>query len=157
MGIKANYKDDQVLCPIFLALKGDLPEDEIHRKRVGAFALFCYGRGFDDVSREDLCPTPKRMRHHTTSIWQRLWSLIVLQERSPFESFHWRNNAKHVESYLQGSMPRQVSKDWTTHPWRDHQPQEFTKRRWGSVSMDFLNHLPTNSNGHECITTFTDR
>lgn len=34
---------------------------------------------------------------------------------------------------------------------------ELSSRRWGSVSMDFVTHLPLTSSGFDCIITFVDR
>lgn len=54
-------------------------------------------------------------------------------------------------------MTCQLNKDGRSKPFGVPQPREKPEPRWGSVSMDFVTHLPTTTGGFDCITTFVDR
>lgn len=72
-------------------------------------------------------------------------------------AYHWKNKAMDVFDYCRGCTTCQQNKDGRSKPLGEPQPLELPNRRWGSISMDFITHLPTTSSGYDCITTFVDR
>lgn len=76
---------------------------------------------------------------------------------SRLDRYHWKNKSGDVYDYCRGCSTCQKNKDNRTKPLGEPQPLELPTRRWGSVSMDFVTHLPPTKSGFDCITTFVDR
>lgn len=62
-----------------------------------------------------------------------------------------------VHDYCRGCLICEQNKDSRTKPFGEPQPLELPTRRWGSIAMDFVTHLPKTSGGYDWITTFVDR
>lgn len=73
------------------------------------------------------------------------------------QMYHWRHKSQDVYEYCRGCATCQLNKDGRAKPFGEPQPLELPDRRWGSVAMDFITHLPTTKSGYDCITTFVDR
>lgn len=72
-------------------------------------------------------------------------------------NYHWRNKAGDVFDYCRGCHVCQQNKDSRVKPLGEPQPLQLPDRRWGSVSMDFVRHLPETKSGYYFSTTFVDR
>lgn len=71
--------------------------------------------------------------------------------------YHWKNMGTDVYDYCRGCKICQLNKDSRTKPLGDPEPLELPTRRWGSIAMDFITHLPITESGFDCITTYVDR
>jgi Reverse transcriptase (RNA-dependent DNA polymerase)/RNase H-like domain found in reverse transcriptase/Integrase zinc binding domain len=73
------------------------------------------------------------------------------------ENFFWPkmhedvvHHLKHCESCLRNKVS-------TQKPQGEYQPLEIPQRRWDSVSMDLITHLPESKNGNDSVVVFVDR
>ena len=73
------------------------------------------------------------------------------------DCFYWKHKARDVDRYARGCMRCQQSKDGRTKRLTAPSPLEIPSRRWGSVAMDFITHLPRTKRGFDAITTYVDR
>lgn len=73
------------------------------------------------------------------------------------DKFQWKNQTYNVKSYCAGCLVCQQQNDNRTKPFGDPQPIPFPDRRWGSIAMDFITHLPQTFNNFNSITTVVDR
>lgn len=62
-----------------------------------------------------------------------------------------------VYDYCRGCLNCQQNKDSRKKPLEIPQTLQLPTRRWGSIAMDFVAHLPKAEAGFDCITTFEDR
>lgn len=71
--------------------------------------------------------------------------------------FHWKNKTNDVRDYCAGCTMCQQHKDNRSKLFGDTQPIPFPDRRWGSVAMDFISHLPSTERGYNATITIVDR
>lgn len=76
---------------------------------------------------------------------------------SRLRGYHWRNKSMHVYAYSKGCNVCKLNRDGRAKPFGEPEPLELPNRRWGSVSMNFVTHLPVTPAGFDSITTFVDR
>lgn len=72
-------------------------------------------------------------------------------------NFHWRKKSRDVYKYVKGCLECQQTKCSNKKPMTNPQILETPGRRWGSISMDFIQGLPETEDGHDTILTFVDR
>lgn len=68
----------------------------------------------------------------------------------------WKINTNDVREYWTGCVICQQHKDGRSKPYVDHHTIPLPNRRWGSISTDFITHLPVaaqgfNFNYHNCL------
>lgn len=157
--ITKNYETDQLFGPIYSAMRGNFPEDSIQRDRIERLmpsfqiqdGLLFFGekiciprRNVNDLLR--LAHDCKISGHFS-----------VAKTLSRLNQVHWKNKSKDVELYCQGCLTCQTRKDGRVKPLGVPQPLQLPQRRWGSISLDFITHLPETNMGHNAIITFVDR
>lgn len=62
---------------------------------------------------------------------------------------YWKSKAKDIEAYCAGCLTFQTGKDGRSKLLGSPQPLEVPTRRWGSVSMEFITHMPENAQGFD--------
>ena len=72
-------------------------------------------------------------------------------------NFFWKKKTRDVYNYVKGCLSCQQSKMPNQKPITDPMVLEPPKRRWGHISMDFIQGLPTTERGFDTILTFVDR
>lgn len=158
-GMTRNYNTDQVFKNIYLALQGTLPHDSTQREKVTRLLPKFSIDGDLLKYRDKICVPRSNVRDilelaHDCKVSGHFSYAKTL---SRLDAFHWKVKSKDVENYCAGCMTCQTSKDGRTKQLGDPQPLELPERRWGSVSVDFVTHLPTTKRGFDSITTFVDR
>lgn len=73
-----------------------------------------------------------------------------------FQSYRWRNKSMDVYAYCKGCTACQLNKDERAKPFGEPEPLDQPNRRWGSVCMDLVTHLPVTPAGFDFITTFVN-
>lgn len=68
---------------------------------------------------------------------------------SRLDHLQWKGKALDVRLYCEGCVTYQQEKDRCWRPLGILQVLEFPKRRWGSVSLDFITHLPETARGYD--------
>lgn len=156
---RTNYKTDPTFRDIHRTLNGEQIPNAVQRDRISRllshFNLndgLLYYEGQLCVPRQNI-KTILQLAHdnHTAGHFGYSKTLARLK------NYHWKNKALDVQEYCRGCFTCQQNKDGRTKPLGVPQPLELPDRRWGSVSMDFVTHLPTTANGNDCIITFVDR
>lgn len=156
---KSNYESDITFGEIYRYLKGNKPENAISLARLSRLSK--HFRLLDDVLYYDgLICVPKAnvkdilfLAHDNKTSGHFGYTKTL----SRLKLYHWRNKSSDVHDYCAGCTICQENKDGRTKPLRESQPLELPTRRWGSISMDFVSHLPKTDNGYDSITTFVDR
>ncbi len=72
-------------------------------------------------------------------------------------NFFWKKKTRDVYKYVKGCLSCQQSKTPNQKPITDPMVLEPPARRWGSISMDFIQRLPTTVSGFDTILTFVDQ
>lgn len=62
-----------------------------------------------------------------------------------------------IEQYVRTCPPCQRNKNLTDKTYGLLVPVQIPERRWSSISVDFITHLPRTEEGHDAITVFVDR
>lgn len=154
-----NYERDPTFGDIYNCLKGDGNVGKVKQSRtqrlLPRFSLRNELLTYDGM----ICVPRKNVRdilfmaHDNKAAGHFGYSKTL----SRLERFHWKHKSSDVFKYCKGCTVCQQCKDGRKKPFGDPQPLELPDRRWGSVSMDFVTHLPKTDAGFDCITTFVDR
>lgn len=158
-GFIENYLQDVTFKDIYRSLKGEKLTETIKKDRISRLLPLFYLH--DNVLYYDgrLCVPRKNVHdilylaHDNKTSGHFGYSKTL----SRLDGYHWKNKSGDVYDYCRGCTTFQENKDGRTKPLGIPQPLELPTRRWGSVSMDFVTHLPTTETGFDCITTFVDR
>lgn len=158
--ILKNYEDDQFFGPVVRAMRNEWPMHE-HGKRQLERMLPYFTKDNDGclLYQGKMC-LPRRS---IASILQVAHDSKIgghfglAKTMSRLSNFHWRHMLRDVRNYVKGCMRCQQFKDSRQKSLTDPNPLEMPSRRWGSVSTDFITHLPKTKDGYDCITTWVDR
>ena len=71
--------------------------------------------------------------------------------------FYWPQMEKDVRQYVESCLICQQCKSQNICPAGLLQPLPIPEKRWESISMDIITHLPLTSNGYSCCVVFIDR
>lgn len=161
--LPTNYRQelqaDQTFGPIWNALEGHFPDDKIQRERVTRLAQSFSISNERLMYAENVC-IPRRLVKeilhlaHDSKVSVHFAFQKTLHRVS---QFHWKNKTSDVRDYCNGCATCQQQKDNRSKLFGDPQPIPLPERRWGSISMDFISHLPKTARGFNSITTIVDR
>lgn len=154
-----NYQHDLIFGDINRALQGEEVGDKTKTDRISRllphFSLedgLLYYEGMLCVPRNNVKDIMELAHDNKTA-----GHFGYTKTLSRLAAYHWKNKASDVFDYCKGCITCQTNKDGRVKPLGIPQPLELPDRRWGSISMDFVTHLPPTDRGYDCITTFVDR
>lgn len=143
-GFCHNYHTDLTFGDIYKFLKGELPADGISKDRVTRISKFFKLEG-DLLLYEGMICVPRtnvkeilELAHDNRTSGHFGYSKTL----SRLHGYHWKNKSTDVYEYCRGCKTCQLNKDRRTKPLGVPQPLELPTRRWGSVAIDFITHLP---------------
>ena len=151
---------DAFFGPIFLALQGTWPSDNIRKtqlsKTLSKYHLDEKGLLWYE---SQLCVPRKYVRKllelaHDAKCGGHFGFAKTLGRLKPF---CWKKKSKDVKLYVKGCDVCQRNKTSTQAPLSNPQILQTPSRRWGSVSTDFIVQLPRTKSGYDAITTWVDR
>lgn len=155
----SNYRDDPTFADVFKALSGEDLKCSTKTARVsrllGQFEIKDGILWYDSricVPRANIKDV-MLMAHD--SVTSGLFGYSKTLER--IDKYHWKNKSSDVHNYCKGCLTCQQNKDSRSKPLGEPQPLELPSRRWGSISMDFIMHLPLTKSGYDSVTTFVNR
>ena len=158
--LAALLKDDQYFAPILAFLSGKLPQSSLIRKKVEGL-IDMYDKDPEDLLwyRGKLCIPRKYVKTilqyaHDSKVGGHLGFAKTVGR---LEAFYWPKMSKDAKLYVRGCDFCQKNKASTQLPFSDPQVVQTPIRRWGSLSTDFIVHLPKTKNGFDAITTWVDR
>lgn len=162
-GMSAQYsthiENDPTFGPVWKALNGTFPDDKIQRGRINRLLpSFKLDQGkliYDNKICIPRCQVKEilSMAHDSRSSGHFAYNKTL----SRLSRVHWRNKTRDVQAYCAGCVTCQQFKDNRVKPLGEPQPIPLPERRWGSVAMDFITHLPVTPRGFNSITTIVDR
>lgn len=154
-----SYASDQLISPYFKAIHGKSPGDKIKLLRFNHMLADFEMRNQLLFYKDEVSVPHKSVKNilqlvHDSKIAGRISCTKTL---SRLKLFYWKGKSKDVDSYCKRCTIYQTNRDSRAKPLKSSQPLESLDCRWGSVSIDFLSHVPTTDRGHDCIVTYFDR
>lgn len=158
-GFLENYKNDITFGNIYRYLRGEELSDKTVVKRVTRLSRHFNLNG-DILLYEGMVCVPRAnvrdilfMAHDNKTSGHFGYAKTM----SRLRQFHWKNKSADVYDYCRGCKTCQLNKDGRQKPLGNPQQLELPDRRWGSISMDFITHLPVTESGYDTIATYVDR
>lgn len=158
-GFKDNYDEDLTFGNVIKSIRGEELDNAVQTEKVSRllphFNLsngLLYYEGLLCVPRKNIRDIMDLAHDNKTS-----GHFGYAKTLSRLFGYHWKNKSGDVHDYCRGCVVCQHNKDSRVKPFGIPQPLELPERRWGSISMDFITHLPVTASGFDCITTFVDR
>lgn len=155
----SNYRDDPTFADVFKALSGEDLKYSTKTARVsrllGQFEIKDGILWYDSricVPRANIKDV-MLMAHDSVTSGHFGYSKTLAR----LDKYHWKNKSSDVHNYCKGCLTCQQNKDSRSKPLGEPQPLELPSRRWGSISMDFIMHLPLTKSGYDSVTTFVNR
>jgi hypothetical protein len=71
--------------------------------------------------------------------------------------YYWPNISQHVADHIRSCLQCQRNKPSNRKPAGLMVPTQIPERRWSSISVDLITHLPRTLRGHDAIIVFVDR
>ena len=154
-----NYLSDATFGPVVRHFQGEEQKDAIQEERVRRLAPLFEWKDNRLWYESKLCVPRRNVREilqlaHDSTITGHFGFEKTMNR---LEQFHWKHKSRDVRLYCQGCIVCQQQKDGRTKQIGTPQPLKVPQRRWGSVTTDFITHLPKTSRGFDAITTFVDR
>ena len=157
--IRLNYEKDPVFGPLVHGFRGEFSSDTVHSSRVRhLMSRFSMNNGLIYYD-EKLCVPRANIKEILALAHDSRTSGHFGADKTiaRLSGFHWKNMTSVVREYCAGCFVCQQQKNRRTKKLGSSQALEIPNRRWGSISTDFITHLPKTKNGHDAITTYVDR
>lgn len=154
-----TISSDRTFGPIWKALKGTFPVNKLQKKRITRL-IHNFKISDEKLIYDNQVCVPRRLVKEILRLAHDISSsghFGYLKTLARLSSFHWKNKTQDVQAYCAGCITCQQYKDNRVKPYGDPQPIPFPERRWGSLAMDFITHLPPTAQGFNAITTIVDR
>ena len=145
---KSRLRDDQYFGPIIEQITRGQPHPR-----------FEYKDGILRLKTGELCVPRSKVRdilelaHDSPAAGHFAYEKTLAR----LSNFFWRKKSRDVKNYVKGCLERQRAKPSNKKPLTLPTILELPQRRWGSISMDFIQGLPTTKSGFDTILTFVDR
>ena len=160
MNFKEHYRDDQLFKPIFKALDGEWPKENVQKEKIMRLLHLVRKEGGLLFYKTKICVPRTQVRDllyqaHDTRVSGHFTTTKTLAR---LEKHHWKGKSRDVKKYCEGCMTCQQQNDYHTQKkFTDPTPLNIPLRRWGSLASDFIVKLPKTKNGYDSITTWVDR
>ena len=160
LNLQVEYPSDQSFGDIYQALQGTWPTKSTDKSRV---EKVIHNYSLDDEGilyhHHQICiprKCVKRLLHFAHNI------LIgghfgVGKTFNRLRKFTWKRKWKDVELYVHGCRTCQQHKTLQRKKLSNPEALSLPHRRWGTVSTDFIVHLPCTTNGFDAIFTWVDQ
>ena len=139
-----RYDEDQFFGPVVKAMEDEWPQDHIQRRKLEKILPMFTKNGERLYYNGNLCIP----RQSVSDVLQLAHDSKIsghfkfAKTMSRLNNFHWRHNSRDVRKYVEGCMKCQHFKDFNQEKLTDPESLELPKRRWGSISTDFIVNLP---------------
>lgn len=158
-GFIEKYSKDEMFGDAYILIKGEQLNEKIRREK--ASRMTAYYSILDDVLyyENKICVSRNNLRDmlHLAHVSQVFGHFGYSKTLLRLGHYYWKWKSQDVLAYCKWCTVYLRNKVSRSKPLGEPQLLEIPDRRWGSVSMVFVTHLPVTPRGFHSTMTFVDR